>query len=274
MADVTNVKSIGDLAWYDIVSVDCGGSFITFMSTKWQKVRHIFLVCFGLLALGCATTDQKPDALTPVEPVQVQVEKSGPSLYQRMLAQAETLFNEGKLIAPEEDNAYIRYRALQLLYPDSRDAQSGLDAILVNEIDVARTALENNRRRQVRAQLKILEQRFPSAPLIAQFKKNMAQTIAAENTKRQALIKKEREDKPRIFLDADELAARSDAAISELAGIANKVRATDEFIMIYARSDADARWVYQKMRDAVPGYRIRADIRIGEPSVRLLPPLD
>jgi hypothetical protein len=42
--------------------------------------------------------------------------------------------------------------------------------------------------------------------------------------------------------------------------------------MIIARTDVEGRWIYQKMRDAVPGYRVRGDIKLGNPPrVQLVP---
>ena len=75
-------------------------------------------------------------------------------------------------------------------------------------------------------------------------------------------------------LDAKELASRSDALAANLGALAQRLRFSGETMMIVAKNDADARWIYKVMRKAVPGYRLRGDIKKGRtPRIEILPPL-
>lgn len=57
--------------------------------------------------------------------------------------------------------------------------------------------------------------------------------------------------------------------------LARRVSQSDESIMIYARNDAEGRWIYKTMKDAVGDYRIRGDIRISrQPALELLSPME
>ena len=68
------------------------------------------------------------------------------------------------------------------------------------------------------------------------------------------------------FLLDGNLVGKEDAKIlARIAEIANKVKQTNGLAMIVARTDVEGRWIYQKMREAVPGYRVRGDIKLGSP---------
>jgi hypothetical protein len=78
-----------------------------------------------------------------------------------------------------------------------------------------------------------------------------------------------------IVLDAKKLQAKDPQLTTQLTGVANKAKQTDQFVLIIARTDADGRWIYQQLRNAVPGYLVRGDIRIGSPArVKLVSALD
>ena len=49
--------------------------------------------------------------------------------------------------------------------------------------------------------------------------------------------------------------------------------ASNSLAMIIARTDVEGRWVYQKMREAAPGYRVRGDIKLGSPVRIILEPV-
>jgi hypothetical protein len=57
--------------------------------------------------------------------------------------------------------------------------------------------------------------------------------------------------------------------------VAQRVRESDETVLILARTDAEGRWIYKVMRESVGEYRIRGDIRITrEPALVLQPPIE
>jgi hypothetical protein len=70
------------------------------------------------------------------------------------------------------------------------------------------------------------------------------------------------------------LAARDPKLSESLQALALKVQRNDNAIVIVSRSDAEGRWIYQEMKKALPGYRLRGDIRIGKiPKIVLQDPL-
>ncbi|WHI48901.1 hypothetical protein [Microbulbifer sp. VAAF005] len=73
-----------------------------------------------------------------------------------------------------------------------------------------------------------------------------------------------------IGLPAGELAARSAGLVEQLQRVAGRIRSEQLRVIIVARSDAEGRWVYQQLREAVPGYRVRGDIKVGNPAKLIL----
>ncbi|MFC6981009.1 hypothetical protein [Microbulbifer taiwanensis] len=55
-----------------------------------------------------------------------------------------------------------------------------------------------------------------------------------------------------------------------LRGAAQRIRRGELRVIIVARNDAEGRWIYQQLREAVPGYRVRGDIKLGSPPRLLL----
>ena len=194
------------------------------------------------------------------------------SLEVKLAKQADDLFRQGKILEPADDNAYLRYRALQILNPDSVEAKSGLDAILVNEIEFARQSLGRSRISLAKQRLKHLQQLFPGSTLLREFESEFEAYVKKRKKPQPAKPKARVPD--RTYLNESLLAQKDPAIVQQLTSIAQKVESSKESVLIYARTDADGRWIYAQMRKAVPDYRIRGDIRIGEPAIKLLPPLD
>ncbi len=58
--------------------------------------------------------------------------------------------------------------------------------------------------------------------------------------------------------------------MSQLGTIGELVRNYDATFLITARSDSEARWIYQVMREAVGGYRLRGNITLGsQPTIQV-----
>lgn len=235
-----------------------------------KKVGVVFAV---VLFTACSLTNQKvvtPASPLPAVTVSVPVE---PNLEQKLSASADRFFDAGLFLTPAEDNAYIRYRALQMLFPENTSAKSGLDAILVNEIDLVRRDLERSRLRAATQQVKYLFSLYPGSPLLVSLQRDIDNARRATRQRQPAATKNKKVDDGRIYLDIDALTQKNEKIIADLTVIAQQVKTADESIYIYARSDAEARWVYQTMRKALENYRLRGDIRIGTPAIRKLPPL-
>jgi hypothetical protein len=64
------------------------------------------------------------------------------------------------------------------------------------------------------------------------------------------------------LLNAQELTRKSPTVIAQLTQLAKKAQSSGNLVMIYARNDAEGRWIYSQMRDALGDYLLRGDIRI------------
>ncbi len=194
------------------------------------------------------------------------------TMAERFISRAEVFFSKGQLVTPVEQNAYNLYKAVQILEPENKEANSGLDAILIAEADGVRALLGSGKFRLARQKLNTLKRLFPDKGLINTL---LAETSSAENAKVAATaLQTQNNDSALILLDERELESKSEQIQTQLNSLALNLKTTNEGVMIYARSDAQARWVYQQMRKAVPNYRIRGDLRIGKPAIKLLKPFE
>lgn len=194
----------------------------------------------------------------------------------RLLAQAEDAFRRGQLTRPAHANAYDRFHSVLMLNPNNDEARAGLQAMVIQLADGIRQELSVSRYTQAKALLAEAELYFPGHPLLMDLKQAIRTVIASERkTRRQETVS--RQAAPSIDEYPLSTALLSDARESLLpllSTIAQRVSHTDESVMIYARTDAEGRWIYQQMKKAVEGYRIRGDIRLAkQPKVAILPPL-
>jgi hypothetical protein len=87
---------------------------------------------------------------------------------------------------------------------------------------------------------------------------------------RRVLALESRVTRDYFALDPEELAAQSLIMMSQLGTIGELVRNYDATFLITARSDSEARWIYQVMREAVGGYRLRGNITLGsQPTIQV-----
>lgn len=190
-----------------------------------------------------------------------------------MLAAAHNAYADNRLTLPAHDNAFDRYAAVLLLDPDNREAKAGLQAVQLSYVDLIRTALRDNRVDEARRHLQQAQQYFSGSLLLDDLQKEIGR---AQERYRQQLVRVSEQDlQGELFpLPAQELSRKSIEIRGFLAKVARRLEDTDESVLIMARTDAEGRWIYQQMNDAVPDYRIRGDIRVtSTPQLQLMPPL-
>lgn len=199
----------------------------------------------------------------------LEAEPQLPSVAKRLLREANEKFDRGELITPSDDNAYIRYHAVLKFMPSNREAQAGLDAILVNEHSKIQALLERSRLRAAKKQIQRLRTFFPETELIHSLEKDfklvqraMAQTREQAESVSNRVVSMQDEEFERVALEINLLSRRDQSIVDTLQSVAQRLENSNEFLLIYARNDAEGRWIYKQMRDAVTGYRIRGDIRI------------
>ncbi|WNZ56845.1 N-acetylglucosaminyltransferase [Microbulbifer sp. MKSA007] len=178
------------------------------------------------------------------------------------MSRAEQALRKGHLTQPAGASAYDYYLRVLQLQPDNSKAETGIQTIVVTYVERARDALRRRDFGEVNTLLKRAEMLAPANPLVAEVRTQLVR----ERGRAQL-------DLPQgevIGLPAGELAVRSAGLVEQLQRVAGRIRSEQLRVIIVARSDAEGRWVYQQLREAVPGYRVRGDIKVGNPAKLIL----
>lgn len=221
-----------------------------------------------LLALtGCnalpqpaSQPSQAPEAPAPSAPTEVSLKERRQASIERWLKEAEQALSENRLLTPVGDNAHDRYRAVLLLDPENQRAASGLQAVTLRYVALARSAAGRGALGEAESFLRKAREVDDDNPLVEE----LAQNIATERERQQNAASVEREGQ-RYQLNPHQLSARAPELVEQLHELAKQVRESGEFMLIVARTDAEGRWIYQQMREAVPEYLLRGDIHLGSP---------
>lgn len=216
-----------------------------------------------------------PEAFAQVDTV---APKPGSSIVDSLLRQAGSALRQSRLTSPEYDNAYDRFQSVLMLDPDNSQARSGLQSILITYAQLVRDDIRATRLSSARKRLKLMNDYYPKNALIIDLNARLrsaeteywAHRVKQDNS---APVRKEEKNYREYSISAKELKNKSADLIDQLSGVAQELVRTDESILIYARSDADGRWVYKQLKKSAGDYRIRGDIRIGKPMLRILPPI-
>lgn len=241
---------------------------------------YITLLVIVLPLWGCQLSPVKPageDAIIAPEPVIVAPSSrpskpSRASLVDKLLQQGEEALARERLTQPVHDNAYDRFAAVLMIQPDNAQALAGFQAISLACADRMREALAMGRIGAARNELQRIGVLFPGSPLLAPLHTALEQAAAADE--RQRLQDGPAEGEELVSLNASDIRQRNDLVKQLLEEVATRISETDQSVLIYARSDAEGRWIYKVMKEAVEHYRIRGDIRISNrPALKLMPPL-
>lgn len=166
-----------------------------------------------------------------------------------MLYAAREAFDDNRLIFPAGDNAYDRYLEVLSVEPDNRVALQGIADIVDRYVFMANQAIEIGQFDNAEEYLGRASSIDPEHQQIAEARR---------------LLEQERSFKRDYFdLDTAELDEQSLEIMSQLGSIGEYVRNQDATFLITARNDAEGRWIYQVMREAVGGYRLRGNITLG-----------
>lgn len=222
---------------------------------------------------GNASADSAaPDS--PSEPViQDPQAAATAALEAKMLSKAERAFRAGRMTEPAHDNAYDTFHSVLLLNPNNSQARAGVQAILIRYADLIRRALAEQDYYNAEILVNRAQIYYPGNALLLDLKKEL--TVAREKEDEQMLTTPPTDlaivDYP---LPSGALSRRSSTVSGYLARIAQRLKENGESVMIHARSDAEGRWIYKQLNDAVPGFRVRGDIKLGRAAkIVILPPL-
>ena len=169
-------------------------------------------------------------------------------LVRMLLVRAQTALHADQLMTPVNDNAYGWY--LQVLSHDGDNAEAhwGMRRIGARYAELAEQAYIKGERYQAESFLEKGE------------RVSLSRQQAGKIRQRYALKELPANE---FQLNSRSLSAKNDVMVKRLAEIAVLAREQSSRLTIYARNDAEGRWIYKQMRIAVEGYRLRGNILIG-----------
>lgn len=227
---------------------------------------------FVLILAGCVHQPVSPVIVVPPEPDPkvLKAERLERDI-QQLLNAAERALAADRLTKPAHDNAYDRFQAVLLLRPNHPQAISGLQQVMLRYLALARQSAARSELGKARALLERARQVDKDSVQIAELDRQ----LAAQQARQQSDSKTVSAQSNEYVLPASELDKRGEKIVTQLQQIAQQARGSGEFLLIVARGDAEGRWIYQQMKEAVPGFRLRGDIQLGRKAkVLLLPPID
>ena len=86
----------------------------------------------------------------PIVPVAESVEPGRAETIEQLLSKGQQSLDDFRLLTPEEDNAYVYYRAVLLLDPANKDANEGIQEIVDRYIMLVRTAADQHENARAR----------------------------------------------------------------------------------------------------------------------------
>lgn len=203
--------------------------------TVWGRA----LVCVAIVWLaGCSQVVERirPAAFVPqsVEPL---------AQAQEYVAVADRALADDHLSRPWRNSAVNLYRRALALDPNNVRAQRGLALADRRFVGLANAALSRGNMSRAYA---LLDRALALNPA-----NHLARDL------RQSLVEQEQRLLARgegsvMALDAEALAERRAALAASLQDLAQELANSGERIVIYTRTDAEARWVYAQLKRAVP----------------------
>jgi tetratricopeptide (TPR) repeat protein len=214
----------------------------------------------------------KPKKVAPPVPTP-QVQQPAPitkeqQVVKMLILNGEYPLAQNQLLTPANDNAYDYFRAALKLDPNNQRAKGGLQGIVMRYVDLARQAAARGNYSQATTMLNNARVVDPDNLLIKE-----VSSALSEQIKSAPPVEPYRGGANEFLLDGNLVGKDDPQILARISDIARKVKSTNSLALIIARTDVEGRWIYQKMRDAVPGYRVRGDIKLGSPVRVILEPV-
>jgi len=232
------------------------------------------LVIMGALTACQAPTqsvDEASDEITEVAPVLKGTWEYGAAMrspeFENALREqrviADTLYegikalNANRLLTPPEISAYRYFSQVLAVDPSNAVAKQGIQDIAAKYLQLAEQAGRQGQFDSAKTFLSRAEQ-------VDSFHAGLAPA--------KAMLEAEINSTDLVMgISAAELSRQSPALVGQLEEIAIKARDSGAFVLITAPNDTQGRWIYAQMQAAVQGYRLRANIELGEtPTIRLV----
>lgn len=212
------------------------------------------VVC-GLLLSSCVevATDPVPKVVRTPESkedlvaVQRAEEENRRHQLRILLANAERAFASDRLTIPVYDNAYSWYQQVLAIDETHAEAHWGMLQITERYLQLAQQAFS----RGSRGTGELMLQRALAIAATAEQAESVRSRFKAQPSDREFL------------LAIADLTARNDTIKVKLVELALVAKKSQSRLLIVARNDAEGRWIYRKMREAVDGHRLRGNIQLG-----------
>jgi hypothetical protein len=232
-----------------------------------RSLPFLLVIC-ALVLGGCEGTKTRT-VYVPPPVVEPEPEPAPPisseelrraRLMADMLYDARIAYENNQLMTPSGSSAYDRYREVLSFDPENAVARQGLVDIVLRYVDLANIEMTQGEYDNAATLLQRGASILPDRPELGDARARLA-------VARQTKI----ENHP---LDGDALRKQALEMMTELAAIAESIRAREATFLINARTDDEGRWIYKVMREAIgDGYRLRGNIGVsGTPAILITLP--
>jgi hypothetical protein len=219
---------------------------------------------FSLSACQSLPSRKKEEVKPVVVPVQTvvkrPVEPPMSTPVRLLILNGEYTLAHDQLLTPENDNAFNYFRAALKLDPNNQRAKGGLQGIVMRYVDFARQAAARGNYSAATTMLNNARIVDPENLLIKE-----VSAALSEQIKSAPPVESYKGGNNEFLLDAALLGRDDPQMLNRLAEIVNKLKTTNSLALIIARTDNEGRWIYQKMREVDPEFRVRGDIKLGSP---------
>ena len=220
----------------------------------------VYLSCFMLsFPLFADTHDQQASHSSPTKPLGLET---------LFLERANRAMSQG-LYFPDQSsvNAFDSFRSVLQLNPDNKAAKAGLDNLVLNASEAIRQYLRKGQVDRAQKALQRYVAYLGENPVF----RDLEHQIRVTNEKKQISVSKNSETV--LLLPPSPLSQRADAIQTLLSTVAVRIKKTGESIIIFARTDAEGRWIYKQIKIA-SGILVRGDIKLSQqPRIEFLPPI-
>lgn len=237
----------------------------------------VLVVAIALIAGGCRFYPEQPPAQSVTRTSVAQSATAQPAASDRdktiarLLSDADYALSRNQLLTPIEDNAFDRYQSVLIMDSLNTRARAGLQAVSLRYAELARNSISRGQFAQARGFLDNAGSIDPSSQVVAETREYLRRQMAAQPAAPAISYKP---GPGEHMLDAQALTRKSPKIIAQLTRLANQARETGELVIIHARNDAEGRWIYSQMRDALEDFLLRGDIRIAkQPRIQFVPVL-
>jgi len=234
-------------------------------------IRHIVILCLLSILVSCAETGDNEVVYSPEENPQntdgsaTDGDDGSDNVFVRqrilvdMLYEARVAYEDNRLMTPPGNNAYDGFRSVLDFDPENEVALQGIRDVALRYVELAEAAIQLRQYDNAEDLLNRAARVDSSQPAIADSRRRLEQA---------------REIEMDVFsLDAESLSQRNLEIMVELGEIGQYIRDREATFLINARTDEEGRWIYQTMRQAVGGYRLRGNIAMdNEPSIQVVVP--